>query len=188
MAIVKRKHPSPFNSDLVWYSTEAKYWNYEKEPVQHAENQELLKRSNAARNEAEDNFNAKYSPEEQRAMVKEGERKEAAEQAKYEQNKITSKFVRDNSSWYTNDLHNRDLLIARLDASLQASGRVKPGETIPWTEQDFKQALDSLADEGLLHCHAPYQRQGPDTNAMTTDELRQLAIDQLGEAGLPRQR
>jgi hypothetical protein len=176
MAVEQRRSR---NGQLLWYSTLANFASESEQRVRHEENQELLKRSNAARNEAEDQFNAQYSVEEQREMLKAQERQEAAEQAASEQRRITSKFVRDNSSWYTNDLHNRDLLYQRIDALLQSSGRCRPGETLAWTEQDFHQALDSLADEGVLHCHGPYVRQGPDTNAMSTEDLRQLAIDQL---------
>lgn len=177
MAIEKRKDPRG-GGGQVWYSTLAGYWSESQLHAQDEENKEIRRRKNATEAAIEEEF-AKIPLEEIRRMDTEKNQSGAAEQAKYEQNKITTKFVRDNASWYTNDLHNRDLLYQRIDASLQASGRVKPGEIIPWTEQDFQQALDSLADEGVLHCHGPYVRQGPDVDAMRTEDLRQLAINQL---------
>jgi hypothetical protein len=182
MAIEKRKHPT---QGWVWYSTLAGFWSESQLHAQDEENKEIHRRKCNTQDAIAAEF-AKVPLDEIRRLDKEQHQQEAAEQAAYEQRRIAANFVRDNSSWYTNDLYNRDLINKRIEALLQANGRHTPGETMAWTEQDFHQALDSLGDEGVLHTHGAYQRQGPDVNAMTTDELRQLATDQLSGHPPPR--
>jgi hypothetical protein len=157
----------------------AEFWSDDLARVQHEENLELTRRENLARNEAEDAFNAQYSPEEIRQMVKEGEQKAALEQSDAEQIKFMSKFVRDNP-WYVNNLHNRDVIIRNIHTIVEKTGR----QYADWGEHDFRLALDAAADEGELLTNGPYVRQGPDVDAMTTDEIQGLAYEQ--QAGIRR--
>jgi hypothetical protein len=191
MAVEQRRTRS---GEVVWYSTLSGWYGESEQRAQHEESQEITKRRNLAERKEEEKWGlgvldgkpGTISPDKIHQMGREQHRRDAAEQAKQEQLNIVARFARDNSNWFTNDLHNRDIIFERIEKVVRASGReYAAGTPVPWGEHDLRLAVDSLAEEGVLHCHGPAVRQSPDTEAMETGELRQLAIDQIRGLGTP---
>ncbi len=152
------------------------WWSESKESKAAERERERLTRENAALRAEEEKWDG-VPLEDIRCRDIEKNQRESAAQADAAQRQFIAKFCRDNP-FLVDDENNRDVLIVRINALVRESGR----EYANWGPHDFKIAMDAAADANELHCRGPYQRQSfteAELNAMSQDELRMLAVDQL---------
>lgn len=162
MAIEKRKHP---HRGWVWYSTEAQYWNEEREPVEHMESQELLKR----RNFAEREFEESHSAAEWKELANRQETAQAY--AAFEQRVLNGiqEFVGTHPTYVVCPENQRNI-----DQALQTVLAKTERTFEDFTMSDLHQAIDLVYDSGRLITSGEFKRLTP-----TEAELRSMPLYEL---------
>lgn len=162
MSVERRKHP---HRGWVWYSTEAQYWNEDREPVQNMENRELQKRKNFADREFEESKPT--------AEWKELANNQEATQGRAEfETRIISevqKFIGTHPTYVACPENQRNIEAA-IAVALEKTGRTWE----EFTTSDLHRAIDAVYDSGRLITSGEFKRLTP-----TEAELRSMPLDEL---------